>query len=192
MRQTAIIFVLLVALAGSVFADRTSSDPMEGVRYVDVQRVLVEWESLQAEGSAISAKYKAQFEEFNQIRTNLDSARADMSLLDETSDEYRQKGFQIKLGEESLRQRAEWSRQNLNFEQTSALERAMRQIHQAVIQLGDREGYSSILMAPTELPQLGNKINANDVLNDLNSRWVMWRNPSYDVTDQILLLVQQK
>lgn len=192
MRQTAIILFLLVALAGSVFADRTAADPMEGVRYVDVQRVLVEWESLQQQGEVIQAKFKAQFESFTQQRVGLEDAKLDLKMLDPTSDSFREASFQIKLGEETLRARAEWASQSLGAEQTAALERAMRMIHEATQELGSREGYSSILMAPNTVPPLGENVSANDVLNDMNSRWVMWRNPNYDVTDEILQIVRQK
>jgi len=192
MRQTAIILFLLVALAGSVFADRTAADPMEGVRYVDVQRVLVEWETLQEQGEAIQAKYKAQFDSFNQLKDSLENEKLDLDTLDPSTESFREASFRIKLGEETLRARAEWARQGLGEEQTIALERAMRMIHQAVLELGSREGYSSILMAPNPVAPLSENVSANDVLNDMNSRWVMWRNPNYDVTDAILQIVRQK
>ncbi|MDA0666395.1 MAG: OmpH family outer membrane protein [Planctomycetota bacterium] len=192
MRQTAIILFLLVALAGFVFADRTAADPMEGVRYVDVQRVLVEWETLQKEGESIQAKYKAQFEELNQERSGLENAKMDLDTLDPATGAFREATFRIKLGEETLRARAEWARQGLGEDQTAALERAMRIIHEAVQELGSREGYSSILMAPNPVASLSDTVSTNDVLNDMNSRWVMWRNPNYDVTDEILQIVNQK
>ena len=192
MRQTAIILFLLVALAGSVFADRTAADPMEGVRYVDVQRVLVEWETLQKEGEAIQAKYKSQFEDLTQQRSSLENSKMDLDTLDPTTEAFREANFRIKLGEETLRARAEWARQGLGEEQTAALERAMRIIHSAVQELGSREGYSSILMSPNPVAALSETVSANDVLNDMNSRWVMWRNPNYDVTDEILQIVNQK
>lgn len=192
MRQTAIILFLLVALAGSVFADRTAADPMEGVRYVDVQRVLVEWDSLQKQGESIQTKYKTQFEELNQQRTGLESAKMDLEHLVEGSEAFRDASFSIKLGEETLRAKAEWARQSLGEEQTAALERAMRIIHESVQELGSREGYSSILMSPNPVSPLSETVTANDVLNDMNSRWVMWRNPNYDVTDAILQIVSEK
>jgi len=192
MRQSAIILFLLVALAGSIFADRSAADPMEGVRYVDVQRVLMEWDTLQKQGESIQAKYKAQFDEFTNLKNELENSKMDLEALDESSEAFREATFRIKLGEETLRARAEWARQGLGEEQTAALERAMRLIHEAVQELGSREGYSSILMAPNPIPALGNNASANEVLNDMNSRWVMWRNPNYDVTDAILQIVQQK
>ena len=192
MRQTAIILFLVVALAGSIFADRTAADPMEGVRYVDVQRVLVEWEALQKDGEAIQTKYKTQFDGFSQLRTELEDSRMDLETLSPNSAAFREASFRIKLGEETLRARAEWARQGLSEEQTAVLERAMRVIHEAVQELGSREGYSSILMAPNPIAPLSDTVSANDVLNDMNSRWVMWRNPNYDVTDAILQIVNQK
>lgn len=192
MRQTAIILFLVVALAGSIFADRTAADPMEGVRYVDVQRVLVEWEALQKDGEAIQTKYKAQFDGFSQQRMNLENEKMDLETLDKSGEAFREASFRIKLGEETLRARAEWARQSLGEEQTAVLERAMRVIHEAVQELGSREGYSSILMAPNPVAPLSEQVTANDVLNDMNSRWVMWRNPNYDVTDAILQIVSQK
>lgn len=116
----------------------------------------------------------------------------DLEFLDETSEAFRDGAFRIKLGEETLRARADWARQGLSEDQTAALERAMRIIHEAVQELGSREGYSSILMSPNPVAPLSGTVSPNDVLNDMNSRWVMWRNPNYDVTDAILQIVKQK
>jgi len=157
-----------------------------------VQRVLVEWDTLQMQGEAIQAKYQAQFEELKQQGAGLESAQMDLEFLDETSEAFRDAAFRIKLGEETLRARADWARQSLGEDQTADLERAMRIIHEAVQELGSREGYSSILMSPNPVAPLSDTVSATDVLNDMNSRWVMWRNPNYDVTDAILQIVNQK
>ncbi len=186
------LFFCMGLVATSLVAYRSQADPMEAIRYVDIQRCLLEWQDLQDQSNAISDHYRSLSENLNQAYSELKGKKADLETLDSQSTEYGERSFALKIEEETLRARIEWTQGNYGQEQTALLERGVRHIQEVVAQLGAKEGYSAIMMEPGPLQPLSNKFTAKDSLSEMNSRWVLWSNPDYDLTDQVLLLLNQK
>lgn len=193
MRSTTLILsLLLVFFAGTVYADRSLAEAQEGVRYVDIQRCLTEWPDLQAQSNAIRDRYQAMSEGLNASNEDIMGRKAELENLDPTSVEFRDASFSIQIEEEALRARAEWTQKSFANDQTTLLERGVRQIHEVVKEIGEKEGFSAIMMHPNEIPALAQNFSPNDSLNEMNSRWVLWSNPTYDLTDQVLLQLTRK
>ncbi|MHC4380144.1 MAG: OmpH family outer membrane protein [Planctomycetota bacterium] len=189
---TLILSLLLVVFAGTVYADRSLGEAQESVRYVDIQRCLTDWTALQAESNAIRDRYQAMSEGLNAANEDIMGRKAELESLDKTSIQFRDASFSIQIEEESLRARAEWTQKSFANDQTTLLERGVRQIHDVVRQIGEKEGFSAIMMHPNDVPALAQNFTPNDSLNEMNSRWVLWSNPAYDLTDQVLLQLNQQ
>ena len=192
MRSTTLILsLLLVVFAGTVYADRSLAEAQEGVRYVDIQRCLTEWPELQAQSNAIRDRYQAMSEGLNAANEDIIGRKAELENLMPTSIEFRDASFSLQIEEEALRARAEWTQKSFANDQTTLLERGVRQIHGVVREIGEKEGFSAILMHPNDIPSLAQNFTPNDSLNEMNSRWVLWSNSTYDLTDQVLLQLNQ-
>lgn len=190
MRNLALILVLLAVTAGSVFAGRSMAEPKEAIRYVDVQRCLLEWESLQAQSAATQQKFQGLSQGFNDAYQELQAQKDEASLMDGVS--RRDLEFQIRIAEETLKAQIEYTTNSFNEEQTLLLEQGVRDIHAAIDQLGEREGYSAILMHPNPVQAVSETFTTRDAISEMNNRWVLWNNPNYDLTDEVLQLLNQK
>lgn len=193
MRSTTLILsLLLVVFAGTVYADRSLADAQESVRYIDIQRCLTDWTDLQDESNAIRDRYQSMSAELNAANEDIIGRKAELENLSKTSVEFRDASFSLQIEEEALRARAEWTQKSFANDQTALLERGVRQIHDVVREIGEKEGFSAIMMHPNDIPAVAQNFTPNDSLNEMNSRWVLWSNPTFDLTDQVLLQLNRK
>jgi len=187
MKLTTLLLIALASTTAFLAADRSQADPMEGVRYVDMQRCLQEWPALQAQSESLQATYTAMRNQFQSQGLDLQSREAALEEFDPASTQYQDAAFQLDLDGKTLKARVDWAGKRLRDDQASLLARGVAKIHQAARQLGADRGYSAVLMAPMALPDATG--NLGEQLRDLESRWVMWSNPSYDVTNDVLQIL---
>jgi Skp family chaperone for outer membrane proteins len=184
MKSKSLILILLLALGGSVFADRFVAEPKEVVRYVDVQRAIEGWSALQEQSEAMRIEYQGLAQALDAAAQQLKSNQADLDMLDPQSDEYINAAFQLNLDENTLKARAEFLTAKYKQQSNMILSIGVQRIHVACAELGEREGFSAILMAPGVLPDAS--VDPSDVVMELQARWVIWSNNSFDVTDQVV------
>jgi Skp family chaperone for outer membrane proteins len=184
MKSKSLILILLLALGSTVFADRFVAEPKEVVRYIDVQNILEGWEALQAKSQMLTEAATVEQEALQADYANFVSAKSDLDLLDPQSEEYMEKAFSLSMVEKSLEERIKFTQAKFNQRRTKLLEMGVRRIHQACAELGQREGFSAILMAPPAMP--GAEVNLADSVLDLQGRWVLWNNNSFDVSNQVI------
>jgi Skp family chaperone for outer membrane proteins len=190
MRQFALILILLAVSAGSVFAGRSMAEPKEAVRYVDVQRCLLEWDALQARSTAVQQSFQGLSAQFNQAYQDLQAQKDDASMQE--GEARLDLEFQIRIQEETLKAQIEFATNKFNDQQTQLLEEGVRRIHALVAEVGEREGYSAILMHPNPVQPVGEQFSTRDAISEMNNRWVLWNNANYDLTDEVLQLLNQQ
>jgi Skp family chaperone for outer membrane proteins len=187
MKIPTLVLLLLVASASYLAADRSQQDPMEGVRYVDMERCLKDWTAFQAQNESMRATYEAMRKQFQSQNDDLESRKAALEEFDPQSPEYMERAFELDIDVKTLQTRVDWAASKLNEENAVLLARGVARIHEAARQLGESKGYSSIQMAPMALPPAN--ANASDQLRDLEGRWILWSNPNYDVTNEVLQIL---
>jgi Skp family chaperone for outer membrane proteins len=187
MKTKSLILILLLALGGTVFADRFAAEPKEVVRYIDVQTVIEGWSALQQQSQLITEAASQEQEALKADYANFVAAKADLDLLDPASDEYMETAFGLSLVEKALEERIKFTQAKFNQRTTELLEAGVRRIHQACGELGEREGFSAILMAPPALP--APEVNLSDAVLDLQGRWVIWSNNTFNVSTQVIQIL---
>lgn len=192
MRKLALILLLLAVTAGSVFAGRSMAEPKEAVRYVDVQRCLLEWEALQASSSQVQQDFQGMSAQFNQAYQDLQAQKDEISMMDAASPARRDQEFQVRIAEETLKAQVEYATGKFNEAQTQLLEQGVRDIHAAIAEVGERGGFSAILMHPNPVQAVNEQFTTRDAIAEMNGRWVIWNNPNYDLTDEVLQLLNAK
>ena len=187
MNRKILIPFLILLLGGSLLADRRTADPMEGVRYVDVQVVLEGWTALQQESLKVQARFQQLRDELEVAADALTGAQEDLELLEPSSEAYLDAAFHVTLQEQTLTENAKYLQAKFQRENTQLVKDGVLRIHEACAELGAREGYSAILMTPTPLPGAG--VDPAESVLDLQGRWVVWSNPNYDVSAEVLAIL---
>jgi len=187
MKIPTLVLLLLVSTASYLAADRSQQDPMEGVRYINMERCLQDWSEFQAENNAMRASFEAMRQQFQAKNVDIDSRKAALEEFDPQSPEYTERAFELEIDIQTLQARVDWAAQKLNEQSAALLARGVASIHEAARQLGEQQGYSSIQMAPMALPPTN--INPSEQLRDLEGRWILWSNPNYDVTNEVLQIL---
>lgn len=187
MKIPTLVLLFLVSTTTYLVADRSEQDPMEGVRYINMERCLQDWTGFQAQSESLRATYTAMRNQFQSQGEDLQSREAALEEFDPQSPEYMERAFELDLDMKTLQARIDWASKKLNEEQSALLARGVARIHEATRDLGAQRGYSSIQMAPMALPPAD--ANPSDQLRDLEGRWILWANPNYDVTDEVLQIL---
>ena len=184
MKSKSLILILLLALGSTVFADRFIAEPKEVVRYIDVQTVIEGWSDLQQQSQLLMEAAAVEQEALKADYANFVAAKADLDLLDPQSEEYMETAFGLSMVENTLEERIKFTQAKYQQNTTKLLEMGVRRIHQTCGELGEREGFSAILMAPPALPNA--QVNLADAVLDLQGRWVIWNNNTFDVSNQVI------
>jgi Skp family chaperone for outer membrane proteins len=188
MKTKSLILVLVLALGGSLFADRFAGEANESVRYVDVQKVIEGWDFLQEQSNLLRQQTEAQFEQLKTANAELELAIADLDQYDKNSEEYVSIAFELGVQENSLQEREKFMQANFRRRSARLLDAGVRRIHVVCAELGEREGFSAIMMSPPPLP--GPEVQLQDSVMDLQGRWVVWSNNTFDVSDQVIELLK--
>ncbi|MGB0953060.1 MAG: OmpH family outer membrane protein [Planctomycetota bacterium] len=192
MRKLALTTILLAVTAGSVFAGRSLAEPKEAVRYIDVQRCLVEWTDLQDRSTAVREQFSGLSDQFRQRQEMLAAQEEELVTLNPALPAVQQQAFELQLARETLKAQVEFSNKNYNDMQSQILEEGVRRIHEIAATIGEREGYSAIMMHPNPLEPIGAQFSVRDSITEMNGRWVLWSNSNYDLSDEVLQQLNQK
>lgn len=192
MRKLALILTLLAVTAGSVFAGRSMAEPKEAVRYIDVQRCLLEWTELQSRSTSVREQFTGLSAQFRERQEQLSAQEEELVTLNPNDPQVQQQAFELQLARETLKAQIEFSNQNYNDLQSRILEEGVRRIHEIAAVIGEREGYSAIMMHPNPLEPLSQQFTVRDSIGEMNGRWVLWSNSNYDLSDEVLQQLNQK
>lgn len=182
--------LLLAAFAAGLRADRILPDASDTVRYVSVNRCLREMPGFEKDMRAIQERYQAEGERLQQVADALRAREAELAQLDPQSAEYQLGQMRVKAEQEATAREAQFLAQNQGREMDTLLDATVRRIHGAAAQLGEREGFGAVMMKPGSFIDL-EKGSVSDSLDDLETRWVMWSHPDFDVTAQVLAILAE-
>jgi|FLOH01.1.fsa_nt_gi Skp family chaperone for outer membrane proteins len=190
MKTKSLLLILLLALCSTLVADRFAAEPKEVVRYIDVQTVIEGWTGLQAQSDTLHAATTVQQKVLQADFNAYQAAKADLDQLSPDSEEYLDASFKLSMVEKTLEERAKFMQSKFSKQSTRLLENGVRTIHQVCAEFGAREGFSAILMAPPAMP--GPSVSLADSVMDLQGRWVIWSNKTFDVSPQIIEILNSR
>ncbi|MFT7517423.1 MAG: Skp family chaperone for outer membrane protein [Myxococcota bacterium] len=189
MRNTTTLIILLLALTGSLVANRTFSAPQEGVRYVNIDTCLQQWNSYKAVRDQLTAETQRLTQQLSAQSDTITAKRADLELLDPSSVTAQELLLQINIAEETLNFQNQMASRQMQERSNAAFSRALVEINQACAAVGELNGYSSILSHPADL----NRVYPDSAtqLNQLSGRVVNWTNPAYDVSSEVVAMLNK-
>ena len=183
MRNTFII-VLLAALTGSLVANRNAAEPQDMVRYVDFSRCMTESVAHQSAIANLAASFAPIREQLEQRAGVLQKKYSELEIKDPSSESYALLRSQIKYAEENLKFDGQMAQRQASDNENELFARVLVQINQACAAVGERNGYSALFfkeMGPNvQFPDTATKVDM------LSKRTLNWSNPAYDVTDQVI------
>jgi Skp family chaperone for outer membrane proteins len=193
MRLPALPTLALVAAlfgAGALLADRSAQDPDPGVRYVDLQRCLDTYQAAQKELTAINQRATDFQQAFSAREAALQGRRDEMRVMDPASEAYAAEAHAIEADLQRLRSDMDFARQQLQNAESQLLVRTWTMVQKAASRVGAREGFGAVMVIPKDLdPELLQQPAA--ALEALQYRNLLWSNPSYDVTELVVEVLNQ-
>ena len=183
MKNTFII-VLLTVLTGSLVANRNAAEPQDMVRYVDFSRCMTESVAHQSAIANLAASFAPIREQLEQRAGVLQKKYSELEIKDPSSESYALLRSQIKYAEENLKFDGQMAQRQASDNENELFARVLVQINQACAAVGERNGYSALLAKEMSLnvqfPDVATKVDV------LSKRTLNWSNPAYDVTDQVI------
>jgi Skp family chaperone for outer membrane proteins len=188
MRNSLILFLLL-ALAGSLIANRNSSVPQEGIRYVNLDFCLQQWNNYSVVREQLTQETQQLTEQISTQAAVIQGKRDELELLDPASVAGQELSMQITVAEDTLKFQQQMAGRQMQERSNSAFSRALVEINQACAEVGEQNGYSAIVTIPADLDKV--YPDSATKLNQLSSRWVNWTNPAYDISAQVIQVLNR-
>ncbi len=187
MNKTVQVFAAVLIAAGMASllgALQGAPAPSETTRYVDMQRCFDAYKPVLEEMSRLKEGLKKTTATFKSRGEDIQQRQNELSVLDANSTEYREKAFQLESDRMLLERDKKFVLDKLDNQRMALFIRAYRAVQAAAAQVGAREGFGAILMVPGDLDKLPPTQKA--AVEDLQSRSVLWTNPNYDITPQVI------
>ncbi len=186
-----IAVLILAAFAAGLRADRVFPDATELTRYVDVNQCLRAMPEFEAGLQALQAKYQGEASRLQELGKSFKAQEVEIAQLAAGSPAAALATLRLKSAKEAATQEAQFLARSQGAEADALLDGAVRRIHTAAAKVGEREGFSAMVMKPGEFIDL-QKATIMDSLDDLESRWVMWSHPDHDVTPLVLAILAEQ
>jgi Skp family chaperone for outer membrane proteins len=188
MRNSLILFLLL-ALAGSLIANRNSSVPQEGIRYVNLDFCLQQWNNYSVVREQLTQETQQLTKQISTQAAVIQGKRDELELLDPASVAGQELSMQITVAEDTLKFQQQMAGRQMQERSNSAFSRALVEINQACAEVGEQNGYSAIVTIPADLDKV--YPDSTTKLNQLSSRLVNWTNPAYDISAQVVQVLNR-
>ena len=188
MRNSLILFLLL-ALAGSLIANRSSSVPQEGIRYVNLDFCLQQWNNYSVVREQLTQETQQLTKQISTQAAVIQGKRDELELLDPASVAGQELSMQITVAEDTLKFQQQMAGRQMQERSNSAFSRALVEINQACAEVGEQNGYSAIVTIPADLDKV--YPDSTTKLNQLSSRLVNWTNPAYDISAQVVQVLNR-
>lgn len=185
-----IAVLILAAFAAGLRADRVFPAATELTRYVDVNQCLRAMPEFETGLQALQAKYQGEAARLQELATSFKAREMEIAQLAAGSPAAALANLRLKSAKEAATQEAEYLRRLQGAEADALLDSAVRRIHEAAAKVGEREGFSAVMMKPGQFIDL-QQATVMDSLDDLESRWVMWSHSDHDVTPLVLAILAE-
>ena len=158
---------------------------------MDVNRCLRGMPDFEAGLQELQPRYQAEGARLQGLADEFKSREVEIAQLDPQSPAAAVAISQLNFDKEAATREAEYLSRRQAAEANAMLDAAVRGIHRAAAVLGEREGYGAVMMMPGDFIDL-TQAPVQESLDDLETRWVMWAHPDYDVTDQVLAILTEQ
>lgn len=184
------VFFLALGLLAAVplGATRDRADAVDGIRFVEIGRC---WEHIPDYADRREEIDRQSGELGGQLQAELLSiqeAEGELALLDPSSEEYLMRSFELENRRKALAERKDFFEQWVRRQKLQLVVDGYRTVNAAVEQLGREKGYGGILVVPTGLDELPTDPMA--AFESLQLRSILWTHPAFDVTDEVIALLQ--
>ncbi len=176
--------LFLLGASTALVADRAGQDPNPGQRYVDMQRCFDGYQGAQKEVARLNELYKGKVEEFRQREQRIHEMEGDLAVLEQGSDAWAEKKLAYEKEKADLDREKQFQAERLKKSQLELFWRTYQAVQRVSGQIGQENGFGAILVVP--LPVDGLPADLPTAVETLQGRSVLWTNPNYDITDQVL------
>jgi Skp family chaperone for outer membrane proteins len=190
-RRITIAVLVLAAFAAGLRADRVFPAATEATRYVSVSQCLRAMPEFEQGLQALQVKYQGEAVRLQELATSFKAQEMEIAQLAAGSPAATLAELRLQSAKEAATREAEYLSRRQGAEADALLDAAVRRIHGAVAAVGEREGFSAMLMKPGDLIDL-KQATIMDSLDDLEGRWVMWSHPDHDVTELVLAVLAEQ
>lgn len=186
-----IVCVLVVCVAGSrlLMADREYPQVQSEIRFLDLQRCLDDFKAVQAQMENLVAEFENKRTEFAKEESQFAEMEGKMAVMDPQNVEFARLRFQLESGRDSLEQRKKFESALLERRRIELFISAYKEIQIAAAEYGRNQGFGAIVLNPGNLDELPPDLQA--AMQALQVRSVLWTNSSYDVTDQVVQVLNR-
>jgi Skp family chaperone for outer membrane proteins len=184
MKYISLLLLLVLTFAGALVAGRSSAEPSESVRYIDMQKCLTGYRAGQAEMETFNEISRSRESALMAQRSELQNRGSELEILDPASVEFRE--GKAKINDDI----AQFQRDVKRFQEEQQLEilqvqaRAFKQIFEAARIVGEQNGFSAVMRSPGTLPTVDAEPRA--LLDYFDFTQLLWTNPNYDVSELVL------
>ncbi|KAA3604477.1 MAG: OmpH family outer membrane protein [Planctomycetota bacterium] len=185
------VAVAILVVAGALLADFRPAPLVAegGIRFVDMQRCLDNFPAVQAEMEALRNEFGKKAEEVKVREAKIDSMQGELAIMDPNSDEYLMKRYEAEAAIKDLERDDQFWRSLLEKKRLELFLRSYSLIQEAAAQYAQSQGFSAILVRPGPMEELPKDLQS--AVQSLQMRPVLWANPAYDVTEQVIPLLQK-
>ena len=164
--------------------------PGDGVRFVDMQRCFDAYGPIQQEMERLRDALNRSREEFAAREQSLKEQEGELAPLDPNSEEFQQRVYALESSKLMLERDMQYRQASLNVRRLELFLRSYDEVQKAAAQLAATSGWGALLVVPTTPEALGDQDLAARV-QTLQNRAVLFSNPTYDVTDQLIAILRR-
>lgn len=180
--------------AGANAAGRPPATPT-AVAVVNLPRVLQSLDERNVRQEAMSASTAVRQKQLDELTKRIEALSTELDpktgTLKPGTTEYRDKVIQLRELQVTLDARFKLLEQVLSFERGTIMRELYLKIEDAVRRIADRNGYDVVILDDTDF-KLPEEASQDDMNRAILARSVVYRHDSVDITDQVVLLMNNE
>lgn len=186
-RWLPVAFVLCAA-AGWLLARQNgpSAPPAGAVAFVNMDRCIQDYAPFRAQVDQLRKDYEGVLQSFQEREKKLKELESELQVMQQGTEQYVQKAYEYDTQKVLYDRDNKFHSDRLNAQRVDLFLRAFPKIQAAASAVGARQGYATVVVQPADLDERDLQSDPVGAFNKLQQRPVLWTNPSYDVTDQVL------
>ena len=183
-KRSLLIIGALLCGTGFLMADRNAQDPNGGVRYVDVDKCFDAYGQIASQVELLNIEFKGKYEAMQAREAALGQAEGELAIMDPSSVEFVEKRFSLQSEQLTIERDRKFLNELLARRRMELMYNSYVAVQRAASELAAREGFGAVIVVPRELPP--QPIDLVGAIDSLKSNSVLWTNPNYDVTEQVI------
>lgn len=183
----AILFLGVFSLAG--FANRSAApeDPSQ-YRFVDISEVATKYDKAKKDLESLQKAFMPQIGDLQRRVEELGKKKRELAPLDRNSQEYYQKSVELEIEELKLKRDQDYLLADRDKKKLQLLLSVYDDIQQTVKKFAEANQLKAVFVVQRDL-KVDNEDDLKEKYRMLSFRQVIYREPSLDVTDQIVKIL---